>query len=272
MDKQRDGRVAVITGAASGIGQGLAEHAARLRMRLVLADRDELRLRALAQRLRAGGVEVLEQPTDVARGEALDALRDATLERFGGVDLLFNNAGVMQTGASWELDAAQWRRMLDINLMGVINGLRSFMPLLLEQGRPAHVVNTASLAGLVCSPFMAAYTVTKQAVVALSEVLHYEMAALQAPISVSVLCPGPVASRIMTSDQASGTAAGELGALLAASIEQGMSTDELARRVFQALAAGRFWILPHPGFKPNLLARQQSILEETNPVFQMAEL
>jgi short-subunit dehydrogenase len=204
--------------------------------------------------------------------EIYQELRDATLERFGGVDLLFNNAGVMQTGASWELDAAQWRRMLDINLMGVINGLRSFMPLLLEQGRPAHVVNTASLAGLVCSPFMAAYTVTKQAVVALSEVLHYEMAALQAPISVSVLCPGPVASRIMTSDQASGTAAGELGALLAASIEQGMSTDELARRVFQALAAGRFWILPHPGFKPNLLARQQSILEETNPVFQMAEL
>lgn len=269
---ERQGQVAVITGAASGIGLGLAEHAARQGMRLVLADRDAVRLEALARRLRDDGCEVLARPTDVSRGEQLDALRDATLERFDGVDLLFNNAGVMQTGASWELSEAQWRRMLDVNLLGVVNGLRSFVPLLLKQGRAAHVLNTASLAGLICSPFMDAYTVTKQAVVALSEGLHYEMAELRAPISVSVLCPGPVASHIMDSDEPAGIAGERLGDYLRTSIGQGMPTDELAAQVFRAIAERRFWVLPHPEFKPSLLARQRSIFDETNPVFEMASV
>lgn len=272
MSEQQAGRVAVITGAASGIGRGLAEHAADLGMRLVLADRDPQRLTALAAELRSRGCEVLARTTDVASAADMEALREAALERFGGVDLLFNNAGVMQTGASWELTEAQWRRMLDVNLLGVINGLRTFVPTLLAQGRPAHVINTASLAGLLASPFLAAYTVTKQALVALSEVLHHEMAALGAPVSVSVLCPGPVASRIMASDQAGAGAAAALGAQLEQSIREGMPADELAARVFQAIAEKRFWILPHPDFKPALQARTQSILDETNPVFLMADV
>ncbi|MCY1409541.1 3-phenylpropionate-dihydrodiol/cinnamic acid-dihydrodiol dehydrogenase [compost metagenome] len=272
MSKRLSDRVAVITGAASGIGEGLAEYAAGLGMRLVLADRDEIRLAALAERLQNDGCRVLAQPTDVARGADLDELRDAALERFGGVDLLFNNAGVMQTGASWEISEEQWRRMIDINLLGVVNGLRSFVPLLLEQGRPAHIVNTASLAGLVCSPFLASYTVTKQAVVALTEGLHYEMAALGAPVSVSVLCPGPVASRIMDSDQAGAPSAAGFGEQLAATIQQGMPAVELAAMVFEAIDAKRFWVLPHPDFKPALAARQQSVLDETNPVFRMVEV
>lgn len=272
MSEQQAGRVAVITGAASGIGRGLADHAAGLGLRLVLADRDPRRLRALAGELRGRGCEVLARTTDVASAADMQALRDAALKRFGGVDLLFNNAGVMQTGASWELSEAQWRRMLDINLLGVINGLRAFVPTLLEQGRPAHVINTASLAGLLASPFMAAYTVTKQALVALSEVLHHEMAALDVPVSVSVLCPGPVASRIMASDQAGAGAAAALGAQLEQSIREGMPADELAALVFQAIDEKRFWILPHPQFKPALQTRTQSILDETNPVFQFADV
>ena len=259
-------RVAVITGAASGIGRGLAERAIIERLHLVLADRDGEALERLAAQLREQGVQVLTQVTDVADAAQLERLRDAALQRFGVVDLLFNNAGVMQTGSCWELSDAQWQRALAVNLGGVINGVRAFLPLLLAQGRPAHVVNTASLAGLLNSPFMAAYNVSKQAVVALSESLHYELAALNAPVGVSVLCPGPVASEIMTSDQGQG-AASDLNRLLDGQIRQGMSPAELAELVFAAIAEKRFWILPHKGFKPALRARLQSVLEERNPQF-----
>ncbi|CAD5378367.1 SDR family NAD(P)-dependent oxidoreductase [Pseudomonas sp. OF001] len=259
-------RVAVITGAASGIGRGLAERAIIERLHLVLADRDGEALERLAAQLREQGVQVLTQVTDVADPEQLKCLRVAALQRFGVVDLLFNNAGVMQTGSCWELSDAQWQRALAVNLGGVINGVRAFLPLLLAQGRPAHVVNTASLAGLLNSPFMAAYNVSKQAVVALSESLHYELAALNAPVGVSVLCPGPVASEIMTSDQGQG-ASGELNRLLDGQIRQGMSPAELAELVFAAIAEKRFWILPHKGFKPALRARLRSVLEERNPQF-----
>lgn len=272
MGEQQAGRVAVITGAASGIGRGLAQHAAGLGMRLALADRDRAGLDELASELLGAGCEVLAQVTDVSREQDLITLRDATLARFGGVDLLFNNAGIMQTGASWELSEAQWRRMLDINLLGVTHGLRAFVPTLLAQGKPAHIVNTASLAGLLASPFLAAYTVTKQALVALSEVLHHELVASGAAIGVSVLCPGPVASRIMASDQVGHGAGSALGAQLEQSIRAGMPADELAARVFEAIAHKRFWILPHPDFKPALQARTQSILDETNPVFLLADV
>ena len=259
-------RVAVITGAASGIGRGLAERAPTERLHLVLADRDGEALERLAERLREQGVQVLTQVTDVADAAQLERLRDAAVQRFGAVDLLFNNAGVMQTGSCWELSESQWQRALAVNLGGVINGVRAFLPLLLAQGRPAHVVNTASLAGLLNSPFMAAYNVSKQAVVALSESLHYEMAALNTQVGVSVLCPGPVVSEIMTSDQGQG-AGGDLNRLLDGQIRQGMSPAELAGLVFAAIAEKRFWILPHKGFKPALHARLQSVLEERNPQF-----
>lgn len=258
--------VAVITGAASGIGRGLAERAAKGGYALVLADRDGSALERLAEQLRAAGATVLTQITDVADPLQLEELREATLARFGAVDLLFNNAGVMQTGSCWELSAAQWQRALAVNLGGVINGVRAFMPLLLAQGRPAHVVNTASLAGLLNSPFMAAYNVSKQAVVALSESLHYEMAALNQPIGISVLCPGPVVSEIMTSDQGQG-ADSELNRLLDGHIRQGMSPAEVAELVFAAIAEKRFWVLPHKGFKPALQARLESVLSESNPQF-----
>ncbi|WP_068826426.1 SDR family NAD(P)-dependent oxidoreductase [Pseudomonas sp. BMS12] len=264
-------RVAVITGAASGIGRGLAEHAARLGLRLVLGDVDARRLADLAAELGGQGAEVAWLPTDVSHPEQLDALRDLALERFGGVDLLFNNAGVMQTGLCWEIEAAKWQRMLDINLNGVLNGIRSFVPLLLQQNRPAHVINTASLAGLINSPLMGPYNVSKQAVVAISETLHYELAMLGAQVGVSVLCPGPVASSIMTSNRTTGAADAPLEAVLDSSIREGMSPLQLAELVFAAVEDKRFWILPHKFFKPALQSRLQSILDETNPIFQMAQ-
>ncbi|BCX69443.1 MULTISPECIES: SDR family NAD(P)-dependent oxidoreductase [Pseudomonas] len=266
------GPVAVITGAASGIGRGLAEHAAKLGMRLVLADRDAAGLQTFCDHLLAGGVQALACVTDVGDPAQVERLRDRTVEHFGGVDLLFNNAGVMQTGYSWEITRAQWDRMLTVNLDGVINGIRAFVPLFLRQGRAAHVINTASLAGLVSSPLMAPYNVTKQAVVALSETLHYELAMLGAPVSVSVLCPGPVASEIMASNQVVDAAGSSFSQLLDGTIRQGMSPGELAAQVFDAIAQKRFWILPHKGFEPALERRVRSILEQTNPVFQMTDV
>ena len=266
------GPVAVITGAASGIGRGLAEHAARLGMRLVLADLDGPGLQALCDELQTGGVQAIACVTDVGDLVQVERLRDIALEHFGGVDLLFNNAGVMQTGYSWEITAQQWQRMLNVNLSGVINGIRSFVPLFLRQGRAAHVINTASLAGLLSSPLMAPYNVTKQAVVALSETLHYELSMLGVPVSVSVLCPGPVASEIMASNQVVDAAGSSFSQLLDSSIRQGMTPSELAEQVFAAIAEKRFWVFPHKGFKPALERRMQSILEETNPQFQMTDV
>lgn len=269
---EQQGQVAVITGAASGIGRGLAEQAARRGMRLVLADVDATGLQALCASLQAAGTQAVACVTDVGQLAQVERLRDVAVEQFGGVDLLFNNAGVMQTGYSWEISAAQWQRMLDINLTGVINGIRCFVPLLLSQGRGAHVINTASLAGLLSSPLMAPYNVTKQAVVALSETLHYELALLGAPVSVSVLCPGPVASDIMASNQTTDAAGSSFSQLLDSSIRQGMTPAELAEVVFEAIDHKRFWILPHKDFKPALERRVQSIFEETNPVFQMTDV
>jgi NADP-dependent 3-hydroxy acid dehydrogenase YdfG len=266
------GPVAVITGAASGIGRGLAELAAVRGMRLVLADRDAPGLQALCDQLKGRGVQAIACVTDVGDARQVERLRDQAVEQFGGVDLLFNNAGVMQTGFSWDITEAQWQRMLNVNLNGVINGIRSFVPLLLRQGRPAHVINTASLAGLVSSPLMAPYNVTKQAVVALSETLHYELAMIGAPVSVSVLCPGPVASEIMASNQVVDTAGSDFSQLLDSTIRQGMTPAELATQVFAAIEEKRFWILPHKGFKPALERRVQSILGETNPQFQMTDV
>ncbi|WAG80211.1 SDR family NAD(P)-dependent oxidoreductase [Metapseudomonas furukawaii] len=264
------GQVAVITGAAGGIGRGLAEESGARGLRLVLSDVSGERLAALVATLQERGVEVASLVGDVGQAQDVEALRDLAVQRFGGVDLLFNNAGVMQTGFSWEIAAAQWQRLLAINLGGVINGVRSFLPLLLEQQRPARVVNTASLAGLICSPLLGPYTVSKQAVVALSETLHYELAMLQSPVGVAVLCPGPVASDIMASNHPGG-ATQQLDDLLGSSIQQGMDPRELARQVFAGLEAGHFWLLPHKQFKPALERRLSSILDETNPVFQMAD-
>jgi short-subunit dehydrogenase len=266
------GLVAVITGAASGIGRGLAEQAAARGMRLVVADRDAAGLQALCDELQGRGVQAIACVTDVGDARQVERLRDQAVDQFGGVDLLFNNAGVMQTGFSWDITEAQWQRMLNVNLNGVINGIRSFVPLLLRQGRPGHVINTASLAGLVSSPLMAPYNVTKQAVVALSETLHYELAMIGAPVSVSVLCPGPVASEIMASNQVVDTAGSDFSQLLDSTIRQGMTPAQLATQVFAAIEEKRFWILPHKGFKPALERRVQSILGETNPQFQMTDV
>ena len=269
------GRVAVITGAASGIGLALARHSAAEGMQLVLADRDEGRLRSLARELGSSGTNVLAVSTDVAMPEQVAALADRAFDHFGQVDVLFNNAGVLLSGYSWERSIADWQWIININLMGAIHGLHSFVPRMLAQQTPGHIVNTSSLAGLLASPLMGPYTVSKQAVVALSETLHYEFESIGAQLRVSVLCPGPVATDIAGSgserdlaravpDDASAQMLGYLRAGIAA----GMAPAECAAKVFQGIRDELFWIFTHEEFKPGYAARCDSIMAGQNPHYQ----
>ncbi|MBS0255264.1 MAG: SDR family NAD(P)-dependent oxidoreductase [Proteobacteria bacterium] len=255
--------LAVITGAASGIGAGLAREAARRGMRVVLADRDAA---ALADVACAIGPAAHAVPTDVSDPAALEALAEAAYA-LGPVSLLFNNAGVLSTGRSWEIDAAAWQRSLDVNIGGVVNGLRAFVPRMLAAGQPARIVNTASVGGFLPSPLMAPYSATKFAVVALTECLAGELAMAGAPIAVSLLAPGPVKSEIFR--EAPPPAAGAFHTMLTGLLaEHGLTPDQFAPLVFDAVARGDYWIIPQPeALEPGWSERNAAIAARRPPAF-----
>lgn len=265
-------RVAVITGAASGIGAALARHSVAEGMRVVLADIEAVPLQHLARELRDTGGNVIAVPTDVAQAGEVDALANAAFDQFGQVDILFNNAGVLISGYSWERSIADWQWILNINLMGVIHGLHSFVPRMLAQKTPGHIVNTSSLAGLLSSPLMGPYSVSKQAVVSLSETLHYELESIGAQLKASVLCPGPVATGIADSGEERGMAPGDgndqLMGFLRSGIAAGMPAADCAAKVFQAIRDGSFWIFTHEEFKHSYAAHCESLLAGRNPQYQ----
>ncbi|NGY05695.1 SDR family NAD(P)-dependent oxidoreductase [Solimonas terrae] len=263
---QIDGGVAVITGAASGIGAGLVRHALSLGMRVVAADVVADKLRASVAGLDG---EVIAVPTDVTRPASVDALADAAWRAFGQVDLLFNNAGIMATGFSWQIEAARWQRLLDVNIGGTVNGIRSFVPHLLGAGRAAQIINTSSVGGFLASPLMAPYSATKFAIVALTESLRSEMEMLQAPIGVSLLAPGPVITGIFddpfgaTVDAAS---EGFVAQMRTMTQQYGVTPDVFAARVFTSLRRREFWIVPQPeALDDALRAKTDGILARRNP-------
>ena len=189
-----NGRVAVITGAGSGFGREFAVTGAKLGMKLVLADVQQEPLDATAREMESAGAEVLAIRCDVRKAEEVQALADKTMERFGAVHLVFNNAGVGFGGLMWESSQADWDWVLGVNLWGVIHGVRIFTPLMLETAKKepdyeGHIVNTASMAGMLNPPVMGVYNVSKAAVVALSESLYHDLKLIDAPIGTSVLCP-----------------------------------------------------------------------------------
>jgi NAD(P)-dependent dehydrogenase (short-subunit alcohol dehydrogenase family) len=200
MDEFRE-KVAVITGAASGIGRGIAERCAQEGMKVVLAGINEENLIPVEKELKANGTEVLSVQTDVSKLSEIEALAQTTLEVFGATHLLVNNAGVAAGGPVWECTWADWEWVLSVNLWGVIYATKVFVPIMLAQDTEGHIVNTSSIAGVLPYHPSAPYQVTKHAVVALSENLHYSLAARNARIGVSVLCPGWVKSRIMESER-----------------------------------------------------------------------
>jgi short-subunit dehydrogenase len=266
-----DGGTAVITGAASGIGSGLARHAASLGMRLVLADLDAAKLEAFAATLKA---EVLCVPTDVSKPEAVEALAKAAWDRFGGVDLLFNNAGVMATGFSWEISHERFERSFAVNVHGVLNGVRSFVPRMLERNVPAHIVNTASIGGFLPSPLMSPYSATKFAVVALTESLQGELQMLRAPVGVSLLAPGPVQSSIFDDPFGSTQDRPEVQAFVDSMrsmlTAHGLTPDQFAERVFEGIRQGQYWLIPQPEIIDGALQqRTEGILARRNPELRM---
>jgi NAD(P)-dependent dehydrogenase (short-subunit alcohol dehydrogenase family) len=187
-----EGRTAVVTGAASGIGLAVAEAFGAAGMRVVMADVDEGNLRSHAARLEGQGAEVLAITVDVRDPEAVERVGAAAVEHFGSLHVAVNNAGIVNGGYSWEIPLEDWHRVLDTNLWGVIHGIRSFVPRILASEEEGHVVNTASMAAVVALGRLGPYTVAKHGVLGLSDVLRAELAALGAPVGVSVVMPGMV--------------------------------------------------------------------------------
>ena len=275
-----DGKVAVVTGAASGIGLGMAGRLAAAGMKIVMADIEVEPLHAAAADLEASGAPVRAQVCDVGDGDQVDALADAAVAEFGAVHVACNNAGVGGGGPMWELTAHDWEWVLGVNLWGVIHGVRAFVPRMIEAGE-GHVVNTASIAGLTSAPFLGPYNVSKHGVVTLSETLARELAVTEHNVGVSVLCPAWVRTQIhqssrnrpqdLTPDEAEtdavadGPAAG-MAAMMESVIESGMDPADVANRVHDAIVGNEFYILTHAEFAPFVEARHQAIVDRGSPL------
>ena len=244
------GRVAVVTGGGSGIGRALSlALAARGCAGVVIADVDEEAAQATATDVEAGGVPALAVGCDVGDPMQVDGLLHLAAERFGTVHLVCNNAGILRSGAAWETTLEEWDATFAVNVWGVVNGVRTFVPHLIEQGE-GHVVNTASLAGLTSSPGLAAYNASKHAVVALSETLHRDLLASgHVGVGVSVVCPGLVSTPIVEDPvtRSGQTDVGRMiGEALAERIPSSMPPEEVAAAVLAAVEEGRFYVLTHP--------------------------
>jgi len=272
---QLHGKVAVVTGGASGIGLATARALASEGMKVVLADIEEKALDAAVAGLADAGHEALAVVCDVSNGASMEALAARAVEDFGAVHLVHLNAGVAAGGPAWTLSEKDWAWVLGVNLWGVIHGVRSFVPRMLEQAEPAHVVITASMAGLTSSAFMAPYNVSKHGAVTLAETLKRDLAMLNAPVSVSVLCPGWVNTGIGDSgrnrpddlrnaDAPNILESGEASPLKAV-LEAGLDPADVAAMVVDAVKGDRFYILTHDDWQPMVEARMKDVLEGRNP-------
>jgi NAD(P)-dependent dehydrogenase (short-subunit alcohol dehydrogenase family) len=279
--KHFDGKVAVITGAASGLGREFANVAAAHGMKLVLADVQVHPLEDACEELKAAGADVLAMVCDVRRGAQVQELGDAAMARFGAVHLVFNNAGVSAGGLVWESSEADWEWVLGVNLWGVIHGVRVFTRLMLDcarrqPGYQGHIVNTASMAGLVNPPAMGVYNVSKHAVVSLTETLYHDLRLVDAPIGVSVLCPYFIPTAISHSHRhrpqdlrneevatASQQAAESLVAKARASGK--VTAFEVARMTFDAVRDGEFYIYSHDHALGGVVERMDAIVRQELP-------
>jgi NAD(P)-dependent dehydrogenase (short-subunit alcohol dehydrogenase family) len=268
------GHVAVVTGAGSGIGAALAEAFGALGGRVVLADVEEAALKRVGETLRDRGVEFLAVPTDVSDPDAVEHLARLTVEQFGRIDVLCNNAGVSTFNALADQTMTDWRWVLGVNLWGVVNGVQRFVPIMRAQGTPAHVVNTSSIAGLWSGiAFIGPYAVSKVGVVSLSETLNAELRAEQSPIGVSVLCPSSVDTKVLEAERNRPKSFGaehrtdvaeHVRLMIADGLvgPDGKSPAEVAAMTLDAIRHDRFWIITHASARATLEARFASILAD----------
>lgn len=280
--KEFKGKVAVITGAASGIGLALAERCAKEGMKIVLAGINENTLKKAEKEIKKTGATTLVVKTDVSKAEDVKTLAKKTIDAFGAVHLLFNNAGVSVGRTVWGSTLADWQWTLGVNLWGVIHSVHFFVPIMLKQDTECYIVNTASIFGLITPPYSGPYAVSKHGIVILSESLYYELAMMgNKNIGISVLCPGAVRTKIMDSErnrpkelqnepfQEMGMADPAIQAYtqnLTQAIENGIPPEEVADIVFNSIQEKKFYILPNAEpFVPMIQTRMKAILQQRNP-------
>jgi len=269
------GKVAVVTGGASGIGRALAERFAEEGMKVVIADVEQSALERAEAEMISDGAEVLAVRCDVSKAHDVKALADRTIEAFDSVHVLCNNAGVGISGPSWEIPLEDWEWVLGVNLWGVVHGIHYFVPLMLEHGQPSHIINTASMAGLTSGGNMAPYHVSKHGVVTLTEGLHHEFLQSGANVRASVLCPGWVDTKINESDrnrpggpvspETLDASAKAFREQVSESLSSGLSPQEVSQEVIQAISDGTFYILPHVHWKNMIHSRLSDIIEQRDP-------
>jgi NAD(P)-dependent dehydrogenase (short-subunit alcohol dehydrogenase family) len=278
--KEFRGKTAVITGGAAGIGRAMGELFARQGMNLVLADIEQAALDETVSALRGAGYSCEGVVTDVSRADEVERLADAAMDRFGGIHIACNNAGVIAGGLLWEESLADYQWMMDVNVWGVVHGIRSFVPRMLQQDGDCHIVNTSSMAALTAMPYTGIYNMTKHAVLALSESLYHELAFHAPSVKVSVLCPEAINTGIAMAERnrperysgegdivESGERAGIMQ-VLADSVAAGIGPEVMARRVLKAIREERFYILsPEDAWRETANTRLDDVREGRNPTF-----
>ncbi|MEK6193506.1 MAG: SDR family NAD(P)-dependent oxidoreductase [Deltaproteobacteria bacterium] len=268
-------KVAVVTGAAGGIGRALVQAFTAEGMKVVMAGINAERLERAAEEFREKGADVTAIVTDVSRAEQVTVLSEKTMEQYGAVHLLCNNAGVSYNSrSSWETPLAGWEWVLGVNLMGVVHGIHAFLPLMLEQADESHIVNTASTSGLIMNGYAIPYGVSKHAVVALSESLHLELESRNANVGVSVLCPGPVATEIVDASYRNlpptipppdlSNEESVMEEAYRRYLEQGLSPETVAAQTLSAIKEKKFYIFTHD-YQEAIKTRMNNLLEEKTP-------
>jgi NAD(P)-dependent dehydrogenase (short-subunit alcohol dehydrogenase family) len=279
--KNLKGKVAVITGGASGLGRAIADVCVREGMKIVIADIEDRTLQQATSEIQGMGAEVIGVKCDVSKSADVQRLADKTYETFGACHLLFNNAGVAGGKRAWETTEADWKWEMGVNLWGVIHGVRIFVPRMLASGEESYVINTASVAGLLTPTMSASYNVTKHGVVALTETLYHDLNEVGANIHAAVLCPAYVNTGIGESarnrpadlknanEKFSADQIARYELLKQALLKGKKTAADVANDVFAAIAEDKFYILTHPRILPSVQMRMEEIIAQKNPTNPM---
>lgn len=273
--KEFSGKIAVVTGGASGIGRSMAERFAEEGMKIVLADIEPNALDAARDEMAAEGADVIAVQADVSDYAQVENLARTAEDKFGTVHIICNNAGVGVSGDSWEISVSDWEWVMGVNLWGVIYGVKAFVPIMLKNGESGHVINTSSMAGVTTGAGMAPYNVSKHGVVALSEALYHELQRAGSKIGVSVVCPGWVDTKINESDrnrpagrvtdEELDEASKQFRTQVAAALRKGLPPEEVANLVHESVVNDRFYVFPHPHWKNMIQARFEAMMKDKAP-------